>query len=176
MIINDTFKTATLVFGNLAAGPIATAPLSVDIASSFNINQTAANIALTLPSPTNPLSGDRVVVQNIGTAGFTLNGYTIKAGEFGMFVWSGAAWQVMDGGRITGAVVVVAAIPAGLSTITHGLALPTGSFSSVVAQAYDANGSMIVFKRNTATDTANAYGINAPVALANITFYITPLA
>ena len=176
MFINDTLKAATLVFGNLAAGPIATAPLSVDIASSFNINQTTANIALTLPTPTNASAGDRVTVQNIGTAGFTINGYPVKAGEFGEFVWSGAAWQVMDGGRNTGAVVVAAAVPAGLSTVTHGLALPAGAFSSVILQAFDNTGSIVAFKRNTATDTANAYGISSPIALTNITFHFTPLA
>ncbi len=181
MFINDTFKKATLTLSLAAAGPIATAPLSVDIASSFSVTGTAANLALTLPNPTNAQAGDVVHVSNAAANAntFTINGYTIKPSEFGEFVWNGTSWLNMDGGRNTGASVSVATVSAGNFLVTHNLVMPTGTFSQVVYRAYDSAGSEVLFKRNKAADTANALGFSSPVAITGnlpIVFDFTPLA
>jgi len=57
--------------------------------------------------------------------------------------------------------------------------MPTGAFSSVIFRAYNSIGNEVVFKRNTAADTANVIGLSSPVALTTnlpIRFYVTPLA
>jgi len=178
--INDTLKTATIALANFAAsGAIGTAATTVDTASSFVITQTTAGIALTIPSPTNTTAGDRLRIgsSSASTANITVAGAVLQPGEFQDFSWSGTAWLSNDGGRNMGAVVSVATIAAGNSVVTHNLSLPAGQFSSVVFRAYDTTGQEVVFKRNTAGDTANAFGISSPVAIATATtFYVTALA
>jgi hypothetical protein len=181
MIINDTLKVSTIAIANVAAnGPIGTAATTVDIASSFTINQTTAAIALTIPAPTDATAGDRITVGNIGTVPVTVAGVSLISGEFAEWVWSGTAWLFMDGGRNAGAVIPVAAVAAGNFVVTHNMAMPTGSFGSVLVRAYNPAGNEIQFKRNTAADTANATGFSSPTALAApnlpVTFYFTPLA
>jgi hypothetical protein len=177
MFINDNLKTASLAIANVAAGGnIGTAAATVDISSSFLVSQTTAGQALTLPSPTDALAGDRVILGNVGSASFTVSGMTIAPGNFRVLVWSGAAWLIDADKASTGTVVTVASIPAGLSTVAHNFGLPSGSFSSVDFTARNVTGSMVDIRRNTATDTANVVGISSPVALSNITFYLSPLA
>lgn len=180
MLVNDSFKTAVLNIANLAVGGnIGTAPLTVDIASAFKLTQTTAGQAITLPAPTDTLAGDRVVLHSdpASTASFTAYGRNVDPGEFIDVFWNGTSWQVeVDDGRNQGASVLVAAVPAGASTVTHNLNIPAGNFSKVIFRAYNAAGQEVVFRRNKAADTANAIGINSTVALTNITFDITPLA
>jgi hypothetical protein len=179
MIILDNLKLATIAISNLATGgSIGTAIATVDIASSFAVNQTTANQVLTIPNPTDALAGDQVTIANIGTASFTILGKTVQAGQFAEFVWNGTTWSVEgDAGRNMGAVVTVASLVAGNNTITHNLSMPTGSFSSVIVRAYNATGNEITCKRVMASDTANAIVISSPIAIATATtFQITPLA
>lgn len=173
--INDTHKTATIAIANLATGGvIGTAPLTVDIASSFEIAQTTASQALSLAPPTDTTAGDRVTVGNTGTASFTIAGSVIDPGEFADFFWSGTAWQSQDGGRNQGVEVLVAAVPAGAFTVTHNLGLPATKFSWYVWRARNATGQDVTFRRNPAGDTANMAAFNATVALTNITFDFIP--
>ncbi len=59
---------AAAVLGNFAAnGTIGTAAATVDVKTTFNINQTTANITLTLPSPTDTTAGRIIYINNIGT-------------------------------------------------------------------------------------------------------------
>jgi hypothetical protein len=179
MFINDNLKTATLAIANLATGgSIGTAATTVDIASTFNINQTTAAQVITLPSPTDATAGDRLVVNNIGTASFTIGGLLIPINSTSNFVWTGTAW-VTDAnvGRNMGAVVTLATMIVGNNTVTHNLNMPTGSFSSIDFTARNATGSEVSFRRVSASDTANALVVNSTVAIPTATtFYITPLA
>jgi len=179
MFVNDNLKIATLPIGNLATGGnIGTAAATVDIASSFEVTQTTAGQAVTLPNPTDGLAGDLVRVANApaSTASFTMYGVKVPAGQYAEFFWDGSAWLYQEGGRNSGASVLVAAIAVGNNTITHNLNMPAGSFSQVVFRAYNALGNEVVFRRVKASDTANAIVVNSTVALANITFDIVPLA
>jgi hypothetical protein len=178
--INDNLKTATLPLTVAAAGVIATAPLSVDIASSFNVAYTGvANGVVTLPNPTDAQAGDRVRVANTGTVAFSIGGDTLQPGFHTLAHWTGTAWSFLDGGRNAGVSIAVAAVPAGALLVTHNLSMPAGTFSSVLFRAYNTLGNEIVFKRNKAADTANALGFTSPVALTTnlpITFDFSPLA
>lgn len=179
MLINDNFKLATLPFTITASGVIGTTPAaSVDIASSFNITCATASLAMTLATPTDATAGDMVVVRSLpaSTQPFTMYGQSIAAGEFAMFSWSGTGWAYVGDTRNSGAVVPVASVAAGNNTITHNFGLPTGSFSAVLVRAYNATGNEVVFRRVPASDTTNTAVVNSTVALANITFYLTPLA
>lgn len=177
---NDTFKTATLALTVTAAGPIATAALSVDAASSFNINYTGpANGALTIPSPSDAQAGDRVTITNTGSVAFSIGGDVLNPGFHTRAQWTGTAWSFLDGGRNAGVSIAVATIPAGPILVTHNLGLPTGAFSSVVFRAYNSVGTEIVFRRNKAGDTANLLALSSPVSITTnlpITFDISPLA
>jgi hypothetical protein len=179
MFINDNFKTATLVIANLATGgSIGTAATTVDIASTFNINQTTASQVITLPTPTDATAGDRLVVNNIGTASFTIAGLLVPANSTANFSWTGTAW-ITDAnvGRNMGAVVTLATMVAGNNTVTHNLNMPAGSFSAIDFTARNTTGNQVVFRRVTASDTANAFVVNSTVAITTATtFYITPLA
>ncbi len=177
--INDNFKTTNIALPNFTANAVlGTAITTVDIASTFVITQTTAGITLTLPTPTDTIAGDRLIVINSSTStnGITVAGVPLAISEQAMFTWSGTEWITNDGGRNMGTSVLVASIPVGNSLVTHDLALPTGKFSRVIFKAYNATGNEVVFKRNKVADTTNAFGISSPTALTNITFDIIPLA
>ena len=177
MFINDNVKYATIALPNFAASAaLGTAAATVDVASSFTINQTVAGVVITLPAPTAAIAGDRLSVANIGTVTTTVGGNIIPAGQVAEFVWTGAAWAGEVGGRNMGGSVLAAAIAAGNSVVSHNLGLAAGLFSGVIFRAYDATGHEVVIRRNKAADTANAMGISSPVALANITFDFAPLS
>jgi hypothetical protein len=181
MFINDIQKNATIALANFAAaGAIGLAAATVDIASSFVITQTAAGVALTLPTPTDATAGDRLTVGSdfASTQNFSVNGSLVEIGQVATFVWSGTAWLSQIGGRNTGAVVTVPTIAANANfTVAHNLAMPAGSFSAVIASAYNAAGNEFTMKRNNAGDTANVMGFYSPVAIAApLTFYFSPLA
>jgi hypothetical protein len=177
-IILDNFKLATLALTNFATGgAIGTAVATVDIASCFNINQTTAAQTLTLPVPTNAIAGDQIRVTNVGTAAFTILGKVISPGTFSDIFWNGAGYAVdADSGRNQGATVTAATLTVGNNTITHNLALPSGSFSAVNLDIRDSNGSTVHLRRVTANDTANAIVVTCPIAIATPTvFFIVPL-
>jgi hypothetical protein len=181
--INDNFKLATLALAVTAAGPIATAALSVDIASSFNVTYTgAAAGVLTLPNPTDAQAGDRAIIVNLAasTAAFTIGGTLLQPGQHIDAVWNGAAWTFQStAGRNQGASVSVAAAPAGALLVTHNLAMPAGTFSNVIVRAYNSLGNEVVLRRNKAADTANVVGFTLPAAITTnlpLVFDIVPLA
>jgi hypothetical protein len=182
-LINDNFKTATVALAVTAAGAMATAAVSVDIASTFLVTYTgAANGAVTLPNPTDAQAGDRVKVLNAAasTQSFSMGGIAVPVGQHIEAVWSGTVWSFQSTvGRNAGASVSVAAVPAGALLVTHNLAMPAGTFSSVVFRAYNSAGNEVVLRRNKAADTANVLGFTVPVAITTnlpLVFDITPLA
>lgn len=76
-----------------SSGAIGTAAATVDVASYINLNQTTANINVTLPTPTNSTAGRLLILANTGTTLFTVN-TTIYVGPQTSreFVWNGSAW------------------------------------------------------------------------------------
>ena len=178
--INDNLKRATLNLAVAAAGPIGTAAATVDIASSFNVTYTgAANGVVTVANPTDVQAGDIVKISNVGTIAFSFGGDILNPGFHTYAEWTGTAYTYLDGGRNAGVSVPVATIAAGNFTVPHNLAMPTGTFSSLVFRAYNSIGNEVVFKRNKAADTANVLGFSSPVAITTnlpITFDISPLA
>jgi fibronectin-binding autotransporter adhesin len=86
-----------LALGNFATGgTIGSAATTVDVATSFNINQTTAGQTLTMPVPTTSTAGRIIYINNVGTASFVIGGVTLPAGASSSFEWNGAAWTVLD--------------------------------------------------------------------------------
>jgi hypothetical protein len=93
MFINDRIKTAQLTLPNFAANAaIGTSVATVDLYSSFLINQTTAGRTLTLPVPSDTRAGDRAVIHNGGTVSFAIGTVAIAPGTFAHFHWNGTAW------------------------------------------------------------------------------------
>lgn len=80
-----------------AGGAIGTAATTVDVKTTFNINQTTANQTLTLPSPTDATAGRIVYINNVGTVGFTMSNQRIETGQSFQFIWNGTAWETVGG-------------------------------------------------------------------------------
>jgi hypothetical protein len=86
MIINDNLKLSNIAIANIEVnGFIGTASSTVDICSSFNINQVTRNVILHLPNPTDISRGDIVFVNNIGVESFIMHSSTILPDKFSMF-------------------------------------------------------------------------------------------
>lgn len=84
---------AALLTNFTVSGAIGTASVTVDAKTTFNINQTTADITLTLPSPTNTSTGRILYINNIGTAGFTMLGQRVEAGQSRQAIWAGGNWR-----------------------------------------------------------------------------------
>ena len=87
-----------VALANFAANAVVgTAAATVDIASTLTINQTTANITVTLPNPTQPQAGRVLLILNSGTAALAVNipgigPQKVFAGGSLVLTWSGAAW------------------------------------------------------------------------------------
>lgn len=73
-------------------GNIETAANSVDIGSTFSINQTTAGQTLTIPSPTVTTAGRMIKVSNVGTASFKIANIVLAPSKYADFLWTGSAW------------------------------------------------------------------------------------
>lgn len=178
MIHNSFQKFASQTIANLATGgALGTAAATVDVCAMFFINQTTAGQIITIPSPTNAIAGNVIHICSglTATASFVVGGQTISVGEYAKFVWNGTGWIYSGDARNQGAKILVPAITVGNNTITHNLALPTGSFSNIIFDAYDSTGNQVLFRRVFASDTTNTLVLNSTIALTNITFFITPI-
>ena len=182
MIVADNFKLVTLPLAVTAAGPIGTAALTVDIASSFNITYTGVvDGVVTVPVPTDAQAGDIVKIVNVDTVSFMLGGDSLAPGFHTYLHWTGTAWSFTDGGRNSGALVSVALVPAGTLLVTHNLGMPSGSFSRLIYQCHNTlplgQASKVELRRNKSADTANAMAFSIPVAITTnlpLVFDFTP--
>lgn len=82
-------------------GDIETAANSVNIGTTFKVNQTTTGQTLTLPWPTPATEGKMVKVSNSGTAPFTMYNTLIAPSKFAEFMWTGSAWIPAAGGNST---------------------------------------------------------------------------
>ncbi|MFO0920541.1 MAG: hypothetical protein U0451_02610 [Candidatus Saccharimonadales bacterium] len=87
-----TLNSAMAISDLPAGGNIGTAATTVDIKTTFNVNQTTAGQTLTLPSPTDTTSGRIVYINNVGSASFTMYGSVIATGKSNAFIWNGSSW------------------------------------------------------------------------------------
>jgi Collagen triple helix repeat (20 copies)/Chaperone of endosialidase len=112
---------------NLATGgSIGSAATTVDVGTNFNINQTTAGQALTIPSPTNTTAtkGKVITITNIGTVDFTIGINTIKTGgKSTAFVWSGTSWNYVTDGASASASTA--------TTITYGETIAAGDLVEI---------------------------------------------
>jgi hypothetical protein len=170
MTIASFLKLQRIALVNFAAnGALGTAAATVDLASSFTINQTTAGIALTLPAPTDATDMRVLYVQNIGTAAVTVGGTSIPASKYMEFTWTGTAW-VATADTSPAKFYVQQALTAGNNTITHNLnlAVPKAVNVQVIE---DVSGETVIPKIVGATMLANSIVLNviSAVPLANIT-------
>ena len=70
-----------------ASGVVGAAPATVDIVSNIGVTASAANLAFTLPNPTDTRSGRSVIVMNTGTNAFTMYANSVKAGQYIELLW-----------------------------------------------------------------------------------------
>jgi hypothetical protein len=92
MKILENLKKATLELVLSTSGPIGTAVTTVDVASSFNVKATVANLTFTIPNPTDLMAGDIVNINNPNLAGafpYTMFGLKIELGRSLQLIWSG---------------------------------------------------------------------------------------
>ena len=83
-----------ITIANLAAGgSLGVATGTVDIKTTFNINQTTANQTLTLANPTDATSGRIIYINNVGTVGFTMLSMRVEAGQSRNAIWNGTVWN-----------------------------------------------------------------------------------
>lgn len=179
MLILDNLKLATLALTNFATGgSIGTAATTVDIVSQFNVNQRTVGQVLTVPTPTNAIAGDMIRIANVGSVAFSIAGKTINPGAFTDLFWNGTTYSIdADSGRNIGATITLTTMTVGNNTVTHNLAMPAGSFSSINLDVRDSTNSTVNLRRVNASDTANSLVITTPIAVSTpTTFYITPLA
>ncbi len=87
----STLFSAKAIANIPGGGSIGTAATTVDVASSFTINQSAGNTTITLPNPTDTTAGRIIYVSNIGS-NFSLLGQLIPSGISATMFWSGTAW------------------------------------------------------------------------------------
>lgn len=95
MRVANRFVQSLVALPNFAAsGAIGTAAATVDIAPGVTINQTTANVAVTLPNPTINEAGHRFIVTNTGTVAIAVAGYLVVPDRDIEFVWDGTSWNV----------------------------------------------------------------------------------
>lgn len=93
-LINTNATTPIVNIGNKpTGGVIGTAATTVDIASTFRLNQNAAGQTLTIPNPTNATVTQIVTVKNSGNSSFTMYGVTLAVNSSANFLWDGNAWS-----------------------------------------------------------------------------------
>ncbi len=84
--------TAIAISNISGGGVIGTAEATVDVASTFNINQTTAGQTLTLPTPTDTTAGRVVYINNVGSEAFAMYGVTISSARSQAYIWNGSNW------------------------------------------------------------------------------------
>ena len=89
---NSTLNPAAALNNFTSSGAIGTAASTVDIHTSFTINQTSSSITLSIPSPTLTTAGRIIYIANIGSATTTVGGVTMGAGTSASFFWNGTSW------------------------------------------------------------------------------------
>lgn len=94
--------TGFLISNKPTGGSIGTAAATVDVLSSFNLNQTTAGQTLTVPNLTNAIAGKIIYLNNIGTVPLTLSpGGYLPAGYGVVLRWDGVRWSINGSGYVS---------------------------------------------------------------------------
>jgi hypothetical protein len=103
-----TLNTAQSISNLASGGNIGTsAATSVDVFTTFNVNQTTAGQTLTFFSPTITTAGRIVYVNNVGSTSFTMYNDSIANGQSAAFEWNGTAWAQLNGVAAGSGITVV---------------------------------------------------------------------
>jgi hypothetical protein len=89
---SSSLFTAVAITDRATGGDIGTAAATVDVATTFNINQTTVGQTITIPAPTVTTAGRIIYISNVGTTSFSLLGATVSAGATATLMWNGTAW------------------------------------------------------------------------------------
>lgn len=160
---------STLAIANQTANGVLGTAANLDTISSFDITQTTAGIALTLPVPTNVQGKVRLNVSSnsASTALFTVQGVTIPIGGEMQFYYD-TAWHVsgdpspIDVRKFS----VQQALVSGSNTITHSFGLTT-PFAVQVEVRDVATGQWIDHVVMPSARTANAIAVVVGGAVTN---------
>ena len=131
--------TAISISDVSGGGNIGTAASTVDVATTFNVNQTTSGQTLTLPTPTTTTAGRIAFVNNVGSTSFTMYGNPIASGKSASFIWNGTSWVQTISFTSTGVDTLAAigstpnANGASISGTTLTLQPADGTFGGVVS-------------------------------------------
>lgn len=101
----DSIFTMSPISDIPAGGNIGTAPTTVDINTTFNVNQTTAGQSITLPAPTNTAAGRTAFINNVGTVSFTFYGATLAPNQMLVSQWDGDSWNIYNPTASAGCVI-----------------------------------------------------------------------
>jgi hypothetical protein len=123
--VNGILGFSATTLSNFATNTTLTAGSSVNLTTSLNIPQTTAGIALTLPNPAVISETRWVIVNNTGTANFTMNNALITAGNSETFVWNSGtgAWNATSANKV---------LPSFRATRNATLSIPNTTVTDVV--------------------------------------------
>ncbi len=176
----STLNTAFAISDKPSGGNIGTAAATVDIYTTFDINQTTASQTLTLPNPTTTTSGRMVYVNNVGSASFTMYGSVISAGKSNAFIWNGSTWVTtvsLSGSVVNaigtidsqtksadGAVISTSAIYLQTADATYPGLVSTGAQTFAGNKTF--NGSVLTSTLDTASATTLSVGTSTASAIS----------
>ncbi len=120
----SSLNSATSISDLPLGGSIGTALTTVDVKTTFNINQTTASQTLTLPNPTDTTSGRIVYINNIGTSGFTIFGNRLDAGKTVQAMWNGSSWKQIGGEDSESQIEIVKNVDQTVTNSTTVVAIP----------------------------------------------------
>ncbi len=154
-----------------------TAAQSVNIYTSFTVNQTTANQSITIPSPTNTAAGRIIYIANIGSASFGLLGATLNNGSTASLLWNGTAWTFAgaDGTSINNQFAAAqngdfwiqsGGSSTGVGRIDGKLLTPTIDTATAVALNIGTSGAVVTTQINLNQNTAVAAGKTLTVTSA----------
>ena len=174
MNINNKLTLGTLALANFAAnGPIGTATATVDNFSSFDVNQTTAGIALTVPAPTISEDGQLAFFSNVGTAAETILGRTVEP-----LTGLGAKWDATlaqwipfsdPGGNASFYCQLINFVGLAPTVITHNFNLAVADQKKIQWEVTDGNGNRVYVRAVSFTPNSVTLQSNVNVGNADVT-------
>jgi C1q domain len=126
--VNSVLGFPATTLSNFATNTTLTASTSVNLTTSLNIPQTTVGIALTLPNPAVISETRSIIINNTGTANFTMNNALIAPGNSETFVWNSGtgAWNATSANKV---------LPSFRATRNATLSIPNITVTDVVWNA-----------------------------------------
>lgn len=141
---------------------------TVDSFTMFQIMQTTANIAISLPRPSRKTAGRIIIVSNTGTVPVTVASSAIAVNTALSFIWTGGQWAALGDGVATGNFSVPNKyISPGTLGMMQGAAVNTTAQDNI-AIGYNALNTNIAGTRNVALGAASMERIIEPYSNVGI--------